>query len=187
MREEAAKNQKFERKFIVTLPDLWVLSNQYVNFTVKIKQTFLRNKNKDGDCHVRREKINGQVSYYYSRKICDRERGLRIVAEEYEISREEYEELIKTRVHPQTAVIEKTRYVFDYKEQTFNLDILSEEVINEDRKTLLSKKEGILMIELPFPEEHLELPRSIFIQSEITNDMSYTTKALAKVLMRNKN
>jgi hypothetical protein len=180
--ENSSKTERCERKFVADVPDLWVLSNHYEITTISITQTFLHDKSFTGDCHVRKEKCGEVVKYYFSRKGCDKKRGLRLILEDREISEERYNELLAKSAHPKAAVIRKTRYVFDYNEQIFNLDILKDEIIDERNQSLLSKGQAILMIELDFPEEHIEWPRHIHKQREITNDLSFTTKALAKNL-----
>lgn len=177
------ENQRYERKFIVELPNMWHLSNYHIISTVSINQTFLKNV-KDGDAHVRCEESNGRKTFYYSRKVCDRARGLRIIVEDQELNEEEYEELIKTRRNPKASVVSKTRFIFEYKEQIFNLDVLKQEVRNQQGETIISDKEGILMIEIPYPDEAIEYPRPMYIKEEITNDIGFTTKALAKMMAK---
>jgi len=199
---------KTERKFVVYRPDIITLSNTFMTTLISITQTFLVNKG--GDCHVRKEVCGKNVKYFYGRKVCDRQRKLRIIAEDREISEDEYNTLIETKAHPKAKVIKKTRYCFEYNEQIFNLDFLENEVKNpnyvqniptdesqkekgtnnQDSKKpvepeyLLSKDEAILMIELFISTEAVEIPRHIICRKEITNELAYTTKNLAKILKK---
>lgn len=197
---------KVERKFVVFRPDIIMLSNYFLFTLIYITQTFLVNKG--GDCHVRKEVCGKDVKYFYGRKVCDRKRKLRIIAEDREISKEEYDYLIATKAHPKAKVIKKTRYRFEYKEQIFNLDFLFEEVKNPkyvpstqtntaqnveiaenqdnnkpvESEYLLSNYEAILMVELFIATEAVEFPHHIVCSKEITNELIYTTKSLAKIL-----
>lgn len=196
---------KVERKFVVYRPNIITLSNYFLFTLIYITQTFLVNKG--GDCHVRKEVCGKDVKYFYGRKVCDRKKKLRIIAEDREISKEEYDKLIETKAHPKAKVIKKIRYCFEYREQIFNLDFLANEVKNpkyvpatqtdeaqdvestenQDNKPvepeyLLSKDEAILMIELFISTEKIEIPRQIICEKEITNELTYTTKNLSKIL-----
>lgn len=190
----ANNNTTCERKFIVYRPGLIDFANHHILTMIYITQTFLVNNK--GDCHVRLETCNNQKKYFYCRKSCDREKGFRLILEDKEISQEEYNKLIKTKAHKTTKVIHKIRFRFEYREQIFNLDFLSDEVKNplynpdltsEDYNVaeyLLDKTKAIIMIELLNPEEFVEIPRELIVVKEITNELSYTTKSLAKLLKK---
>lgn len=183
---------KVERKFLIYAPNILVLANSFILTKIAITQTFLTNN--DGDCHVRKETCNGVTRYFYGRKGCDRVHGWRLILDNREISEDRYNELINTRPHKKAAVINKTRYVFKYREQTFNIDFFDDEIKNpnfipnldeennEELEYMVSRFKCIVMIELEHPEEYVEIPRNLLTIQEITNDLGYTTKALAKLL-----
>lgn len=190
---EHNKPKKVERKFLVYTPDILLLSNSFILTEITITQTFLTND--DGDCHVRKETCNGVTRYYYARKGCDRKNGWRLILEDKEISETRYNELIATRPHKKAAVINKTRYVFSYREQIFNVDILKDAIRNpeyypnaepesEVPEFILPHEKCIIMIELEHPDEYVEVPRNFILIKEITNDLDFTTKALAKLLKK---
>lgn len=193
--EQNQTNAKVERKFLVYTPDILLLSNSFILKKIAITQTFLTNDN--GDCHVRKETSDGVTRYYYARKGCDRKHGWRLILENEEISEEKYNKLIATRPHKKAAVINKMRYVFRYREQIFNIDVFDDEIKNpnfipnleEDDNAnleyLVSRFQCIIMIELEHPDEYVEVPRNFILIKEITNDLDFTTKALAKLLKKN--
>ncbi|MBQ4088536.1 MAG: CYTH domain-containing protein [Clostridia bacterium] len=92
-----------------------------------------------------------------------------VVREEYEneISKEEYEMLLKRR-DPKCTFIQKVRHVFEYEGQTFELDVFP-----------FWKKQAFLEIELPDVNTPVKMPDFIEVMREVTEDLRYTNHSLA--------
>ena len=91
----------------------------------------------------------------------------RVEEYEREITREEYEKLIERR-DPNCTFIKKVRHVFEYKGQTFELDVFP-----------FWKNQAYLEIELPDTKTPIDIPDFIEVMREVTEDIAYTNHSLA--------
>lgn len=148
---------EIERKYLIKMPEFPLPAETRAS---SIEQAYLVNP--DGNS----ERVRARAGkYYHTLKV----RISDMVREEYEreISRAEYDELLKRR-DPKCALIRKVRYVFEYRGQVFELDVFP-----------FWKKQAFLEIEMESEDAQVELPDFIDVIREVTEDRSYTNHALA--------
>lgn len=148
---------EIERKYLIKMPEFPLPVETQ---TTDIEQAYLVNP--DGNS----ERVRARAGrYYHTLKV----HISNVVREEYEreISREEYDELLKRR-DMNCTFIQKVRHVFDYAGQTFELDVFP-----------FWKKQAFLEIELPDADTPVKMPEFIEVMREVTEDRNYTNHALA--------
>lgn len=148
---------EIERKYLIKMPEFPLPVETQAT---SIEQAYLVNP--DGNS----ERVRARAGrYYHTLKV----RVSNVIREEYEreITREEYEALLKRR-DPKCAFIQKVRHVFNYDGQTFELDVFP-----------FWEKQAFLEIELESENTPVELPDFIEVIREVTEDRNYTNHALA--------
>ena len=148
---------EIERKYLIKMP---VFPLPVETAATDIEQAYLVNP--EGNS----ERVRARAGkYYHTLKV----HISNVVREEYEkeITREEYDELLKRR-DTKCSFIKKVRHVFEYKNQTFELDVFD-----------FWKKQAFLEIELPDENTPVEIPDFIEVIREVTEDRAYTNHALA--------
>jgi CYTH domain-containing protein len=166
-------SKESERKFIVKLPSSWAALSELFDDLVDIKriqQSYLKPEGKEPSARVRKT-IAGltgdkEVSYDFNQKF-PIETGVH-KEKEYSISKSEYEKHLKN-THPDKAEIEKTRFVFEYNDQTFELDVFKGRL----------KGLAILEIELNDIDDTVEFPPFLKSVKEVTDDKRFSNFNLA--------
>lgn len=153
---------EIERKFLVEFPDLKLIN---VKRKISIVQTYLNSDNSQIQRRIRKININGSVNYTYTEKtfltpITRKET-------EYIINEDEYKQLIK-QSDQDCAPVQKVRYVFEYKHQSFELDTYP-----------FSDKLAILELELSEPDQKIFFPDCLNIIKDVSDDHRYSNAALA--------
>jgi CYTH domain-containing protein len=168
-----ATKLEIERKFLVKFPTSWSDLAEIFDDLVDVKrisQTYLKPDGKEPSARVRKtvEGLTGDTEtvYHYNQKKFVQE-GVH-EEEEYEISRKQYEKFLE-QAHPTKVAVEKTRFVFSYNDQTFELDVFKGHL----------KGLAILEIELEDKDETVELPPFLKIVKEVTDDKRYNNFSLA--------
>ena len=167
------KKLEKERKYLVKFPTSWsVLSELFDGLTDvrRISQTYLKPEKDKQSARVRKT-IAGltgdeKVIFHFNRKK-PVDTGVH-EEEEHEISKAEYEKHLKNS-HPEKVTVEKTRFVFQYNDQTFELDVFKGPL----------KGLAILEIELEDMNDTVELPPFLKIIREVTKDKRFTNFSLA--------
>lgn len=148
---------EIERKYLIKMPEFPLPVETQVS---SIEQAYLVNP--DGNS----ERVRARAGrYYHTLKV----HISNLVREEYEreITEAEYKEMLKRR-DPKCTLIQKVRYVFEYREQVFELDVFP-----------FWKSQAFLEIELESENTPVELPDFIEVIREVTEDRNYTNHALA--------
>ena len=148
---------EIERKYLIKMPEFPLPAEAQAT---DIEQAYLVNP--DGNS----ERVRMRAGrYFHTLKVYISN----VVREEYEreITKEEYEELLKRR-DPNCTFIKKVRYVFEYRGQVFELDVFP-----------FWKKQAFLEIELPGEDTPVEIPEFIEVMREVTEDRRYSNHALA--------
>lgn len=158
------KNFEIEKKFLVRIPDF---SNINLIKTLSIEQIYLEDGEKNAvktQRRVRKTVCDSDMVLTYTEKIFISP----VIREENEkeIDIEEYENLIIQA--KDTAPVIKTRKVFLYENQIFEMDIYP-----------FSDEYAILEIELNNPEQEIYFPDYIYIVKEVTGDKRYSNLSLA--------
>lgn len=148
---------EIERKYLIKMPEFPLPVETQAT---SIEQAYLLNP--DGNSERVRVRAG---KYYHTLKV----HISNVVREEYEreITREEYDALLKRR-DPNCTFIQKVRHVFRYDGQTFELDVFP-----------FWKKQAFLEIELPAEDTPVKIPDFIEVIREVTEDAAYTNHALA--------
>lgn len=156
-----SKTFEIERKFLIRMPNVLELTENKDCKKVDIMQTYLKDKTR-----VRKVSASGKTVYIKTvkHKISDITR----IEEEWEITKEEYENLLKISDKDRKTII-KTRYKYPYKNKVFEIDIFP---FWQDR--------AFLEIELEREDEEFLVPPFIEVIKEVTHLKEYRNFALAK-------
>jgi CYTH domain-containing protein len=168
----ATKLEK-ERKFLVKFPTSWSDLSDIFDDLIDIKrisQTYLKPEAGEQAARVRKteEGLTGdtEVVYHFNRKK-PVDTGVH-EEEEHEISKAQYEKHLKN-ANPEKVAVEKTRFVFKYNDQVFELDVFKGPL----------KGLAIMEIELEDMDDTVELPPFLKTIKEVTKDKRFTNFALA--------
>ncbi|MBR4979165.1 MAG: CYTH domain-containing protein [Clostridia bacterium] len=157
-----------ERKFLIEMPAKETLDGIRANGKeYKITQTYLvmKNDGKNAVRRVRKTEKSGETKYFYTEKT-DVSFGKRRETER-EISKEEYEKYLKEK-DGNLWEIDKKRYVFEYENSVFELDVYPFE-----------EKIAVLEIELEDIDEVFAFPPFLKLVKDVTGESGYTNYALA--------
>lgn len=163
-----------EKKFLIKVPSSWEDIAQLFDNIIDVKrisQTYLTAKPGEQAVRVRRtiEGLSGDLEtvYHYNQKKPTGETGAH-EEKEYEISKKEYENSLK-KANPKKCAVEKTRFVFKWHDQVFELDLFKGHL----------KGLAILEIELESKDQKIELPDFLKILKEVTKNSNYNNFLLA--------
>ena len=164
---------EIERKFLVKFPNSWIQLSDLFDTLVDVKrisQSYLSPKPGEQAGRVRKT-VSGltgdtDTTYDYNRKA---PKGTGVHKEiEHKINQSQYEKFLQ-HTDPDKSVVDKTRFVFEYNDQTFELDVF--------RGPLHGL--AILEIELEDKNDKVELPPFLRIYKEVTEDKRYSNFSLA--------
>lgn len=168
-----AKKLEIERKFLVKFPKSWIELSQLMDNVVDVKrisQQYLLPKGEEPAARVRKtvQGLTGDtdVVYHYNKKKTV-EKGV-LEETEHEISKSEYERRIK-EADPKKVEINKTRFVFKYENQIFELDLFKDALAGL----------AILEIELKDKSDKVDLPPFLKIFKEVSHDKRFNNFSLA--------
>lgn len=164
---------EIERKFLVKFPQSWANLSEMFDGLMdvrRISQTYLKAKSGEQAARVRKtvEGLTGdtQTVYHFNQKK-PVDNGVHEETER-EISQAKYDKYLED-ADPKKHAVEKTRFVFKFQDQVFELDVFKGNL----------KGLAILEIELEDKDETVELPPFLDIVKEVTDDKKYTNYALA--------
>ena len=155
---------EIERKFLIEYPDKKVLEKLSNGDFSDISQTYLLSE-KGVSERVRARTRGGKTVYTHNTKI--KLSSMKRIEMEDEVSREEYEELLK-RVDLRCRTIEKVRYCVPFDGFTFEIDVFP---FWDDK--------AFMEVEMPSEDTKVNLPDFVKIIREVTDDNRYTNHALA--------
>lgn len=162
-----------ERKYLVKFPASWGNLAELFDNVVDIKrisQTYLEAEDGEQAARVRKtvEGLSGETEtvYHYNQKK-PVETGVHEELER-EITPAKYEQYLE-KSNKKKCAVEKTRFVFKWHDQMFELDLFKGHL----------KGLAILEIELDDIEDTVELPPFLQIIKEVTDDKRFTNFALA--------
>lgn len=163
-----------ERKFLVKFPTSWSALAELFDGIVDVKritQTYLTPAPGEQAGRVRKtvEGLSGDTDtvYHYNRKKPTGETGVHEETE-HEITEKEYQAYLK-KGNPEKCAVEKTRFVFEWHDQVFELDLFKGHL----------KGLAIMEIELEDMDDTVELPPFLHVIKEVTKDKRFTNFALA--------
>lgn len=153
---------EIERKYLIEYPDLNILEDYSKS---DIAQTYL--KTNDGmTSRVRERTSEGVTKYIFTEK--KRITDVKCIENERELSKEEYEELLKLADTERRTVI-KTRYCVPYNGRVVEVDIYP---FWSDR--------AIAEVEMESEDEEVGLPDFIKVIREVTAERAYKNASIAK-------
>lgn len=162
--------QKFEieHRYLIKKPNEEALKSAHGIRILKIAQTYTVEGSR-----IRCTEENGKVTYIKTVKknITDL---VRLETEE-EITDAEYNRLLSLK-NPDSITLEKTRYVYPYKNKNIEIDIFP-----------FWQNQAFLEIELESENQAFELPEFVEVIREITSDKAYRNYALSKNIPKEEN
>jgi CYTH domain-containing protein len=167
------KQLEIERKFLVKFPSSWsVLAELFDNLidVKRISQTYLKPKDNEPCGRIRKtvQGLTGDTDTIYDYNIKKFiEHGVNEETE-HEISKSKFDKYLKDS-HPDKITLEKTRFVFKYNDQIFELDVFKGPL----------KGIAILEIELKDKKDKIELPPFLKIIKEVSNEKKWNNFELA--------
>jgi len=164
---------EIERKFLVKFPTSWSALSEMFDDLVDVKrisQTYLKPDPCEQAARVRKtvKGLTGdlETEYHFNQKK-PVDTGVHEETER-EIDQKEYEKYLK-KSNSDKVPVEKTRFVFKFNDQTFELDVFKGPL----------KGLAILEIELEDKNDTVELPPFLKVIKEVTKDKRFTNFALA--------
>jgi CYTH domain-containing protein len=112
--------------------------------------------------------------YHFNQKIPTGDTGVH-QEKEHTISEKEYHNSLK-KADPNKCAVEKTRFVFRWHDQDFELDLFKGHL----------KGLAILELEMDDKDDTVELPPFLKLIKEVTKDRNFTNYSLADKSLKNK-
>ncbi len=169
-----ATKLEIERKYLVEFPKSWSALAELFDGIVDVKrisQTYLTPEGGEQAARVRKtvEGLTGETDtlYHFNQKKPTGDTGVHEETE-HEISKSEYQRSLK-KANPQKCEVSKTRFVFNWHDQIFELDLFKGHL----------KGLAILEIELKDKDDTVEMPPFLKVIKEVTSDKRFTNFALA--------
>ena len=158
-------NTEIERKFIIALPDLKMLSRLEGYDKSEIEQTYLESP-PHVTHRVRARRRANSVVFTETKKV--RIDKMSAYEDEREITEAEFLTLCEDVAKDTTPVI-KTRHTFTYRGQLFEIDIYPN-----------WKSTAIMETELPSEDTVVEIPAFIKIIKEVTGIKAYSNASMSR-------
>jgi CYTH domain-containing protein len=162
-----------ERKYLIKFPTSWSALAELFDGIVDVKrisQTYLKAEEGEQAARVRKtvEGLSGDTDtvYHYNQKK-PVETGVHEETE-HKISEKKYNDYLK-KANPEKCSVEKTRFVFEWHDQVFELDLFKGHL----------KGLAIMEIELEDIDDTVELPPFLKVVKEVTKDKKFTNFSLA--------
>ena len=153
---------EIERKYLISMPSSSVLN---ALSSSQIEQIYILG-GEGGRERIRRRESGGRCVYTHTAK--KRLSDLTRIETEEDISEEEYL-LLKTRKDPERDVIFKTRFLYPYQNQVFEIDVFP-----------FWRDQALMELELQSEEQTIMLPPDINVIRDVTAEKEYTNAAIAK-------
>lgn len=176
-----ATKLEIERKFLVKFPTSWSALSEMFDGLVDVKrisQTYLEPEDDDEQSARVRKTVAGltgdtETVYHYNQKK-PVESGVHKETEK-EITKAQYQKYLKKPLSDKVE-IQKTRFVFDFNDQIFELDVFKGPL----------RGLAILEIELKDKDDTVELPPFLKVIKEVTKDKKFNNFSLADKKLHNK-
>ena len=153
---------EIERKYLIRMPQAALLNALPRSL---IEQVYILSP-EGGRERIRRRDYGDKTVFTHTAK--KRVSDITRVELEREIGEEEFKALLR-KADPERRVIRKTRYLYEFRRQCFEIDVFP---FWEDR--------ALMELELEREEQEILLPDGIEIIREVTAEKRYTNSALAR-------
>ena len=158
-------NTEIERKFIIALPDLKMLSRLEGYDKSDIEQTYLESP-PHVTHRVRARRRANSVVFTETKKV--RIDKMSAYEDERKIGVSEYRERLEN-IKDGTRTLYKTRHVFAYADHMIEIDVYPE-----------WRETAVMEIELSSRDEKIELPAYIRVIREVTGMREYSNAAMSE-------
>lgn len=156
---------EIERKFLIEYPDVNELEAYPESTKSEIAQTYLLTD--DGfTSRVRKRTTKGVTKYIFTEK--KRVNDVRCIENEREITKEEYNDLLKL-ADPDLKTVYKTRYCLPFGNRVAEVDIYP---FWNDR--------AVAEVEMESEDEEVRLPACLKIIRDVTAEKAYKNYSIAK-------
>ena len=159
------QNVEIERKYIIKMPDVSLLSKMDAYTVSEIEQVYL-NSPSNITHRIRRRIYYDKVEHTETEKV--RIDNTSSYENEREITRDEYSELLINRA-TDSVPLNKTRHTFCYSGQIFEIDIYPNWTST-----------CIMETELPSRDTVVDMPPFIEIISEVTGKREYSNASMSR-------
>lgn len=153
---------EIERKYLIRMPDAALLSSLPSS---RIEQIYILTA-ENGRERIRCRETDGKKIFTHTVK--QRLSDLTRIEIENEISAEDYH-VLSLMKDPDRGVIRKTRYLYDYHKQVFEIDVFP---FWEDR--------ALMELELSSEDQVVLLPPDVAVVRDVTAEKDYTNAAIAR-------
>lgn len=153
-----------ERKFLIRMPNIALISELNGVRIKKIEQTYLL----DSSCNARVRKIEENLKITYIKTTKKRISTLSVYEDECEIDEQRYQDELTHKDESKNTVF-KTRYCIPFGDHILEIDVYP---FWNDR--------AVLEIELANENECFSLPEFISVIKEVSDDPRYKNTRLAK-------
>ena len=155
---------EIERKYVISLPNVAILTAQSGYTVSEIEQTYLESE--PAVTHrVRARRRKDKTVYTETKKVrIDR---MSVFEDEHEIDECDYKALLLKKAQG-TVTLHKTRHTFEYKGQLFEVDVYPEWT-----------RSAVLETELATRETEVEFPDFITVIKEVTGDKKYSNASMS--------
>ena len=157
---------EIERKYIIKMPDIAILSMQESYSSSEILQIYLPSE-KGETRRVRRRTYADRTKFIETRKI--RIDSMSSTEIEMELSEREFDSMAQTILEG-TRPVEKIRHTFLYNDQLFEIDIYPE-----------WQHTAIMETELANRDTKVAMPPFINIIKEVTGNKAYSNAAMSRI------
>lgn len=155
---------EIERKYVIEMPDVNLISTQDGYTVSEIAQTYLDSA-PTVTHRVRARSYGDKTVYTETKKV--RIDKMSVFEDEREVDGDEYAAFLKKRM-PGTVTLKKTRRTFIYKGQTFEVDVYPEWT-----------KSAILETELDSRDREVQFPDFIKVIAEVTGEKKYSNASMS--------
>ncbi len=157
---------EIERKYLIEMPDLSVLSGLPGCVVSSIEQTYLPDPAPGVTERIRLRRFPDRVEYTHTVKIRLSEVEAR--EEEETVDETVYRDLYSRR-DPTLQTVKKNRYAFPVGKQIYEVDVYP-----------FWERTAILETELPDASLHAAIPPCLTVIREVTGESAYTNRNLAR-------
>ena len=172
---------EIERKFLVKLPQSWADFAELMDDVIDVKriwQTYLTPKNGEPAARIRKTvegfKNETKTVYHFNQKTPTKDTGVH-QEKEHTITEKQYQDYLK-QADPNKCEVSKTRFVFKYHDQIFELDLFRGHL----------KGLAILEIELNDKDDIVEIPEFLKVIKEITSEKKFNNFNLANKSLKHR-
>lgn len=158
-------NVEIERKYIIKMPNIAAMQAECDYCYSDITQIYLMSSPRITH-RIRSRKYSDKTVYTETKKV--RIDKISSYEDEREISVDEFERLRLAR-DPESRELRKTRHVFSYNDQIFEIDVYPEWTHT-----------AIMETELPTRDTDVELPQFIEIVREVSGNKSYSNASMSR-------